>query len=141
MPEDGPARWMPDRTRKLPAWQVPRLWSAVGRGARGVCPACGTARLFSGYLKVTERCASCAAPLGQARADDAPPYFTIMVVGHLIIPAMLIVERVWTPELWVHSLLWVPLSAALAIGLLRPIKGMTVGVMTAMGMLTADGPG
>ena len=30
---------------------------------------------------------------------------------------------------------------AMVIGLLRPIKGKTVGVLTAMGMLTPEGPG
>ena len=26
-------------------------------------------------------CQNCGAPLGLARADDAPPYFTILIVG------------------------------------------------------------
>ena len=139
--EIAPVRWQPDRTRKVPAWPVPRVWQAMLRGAAGKCPACGETRLFRAFLKVTAKCAKCDAPLGLARADDAPPYFTILLVGHIIVPAMMVVERVWTPDLWVHTALWVPLSLILTIGLLTPIKGMTVGVMTAMGMLTEAGPG
>ena len=139
--DGAPVRWQPDRSTKLPAWPVPRLWDAVRRGACATCPACGKTQLFSGFLKIEPTCSACAAPLGLARADDAPPYFTIVVVGHIVVPAMLVVEKYWAPDLWVHMALWLPLTAALAIGLLRPIKGMTVGVMTSMGMLTADGPG
>ncbi len=97
--------------------------------------------MFRSFLKVEPVCATCTAPLGQARADDAPPYFTIVVVGHVVIPGMLFVEKTWTPDLWIHTAIWVPLSMAMVIGLLRPIKGMTIGVLTAMGMLTPNGPG
>ena len=139
--ESKPVRWLPDREQKLPTWPVPRVWDAMKRGALGACPACGGSRLFRSFLKVEPVCAKCTAPLGQARADDAPPYFTIVVVGHVVVPAMLFVEKTWTPDLWIHTAIWVPLSMAMVIGLLRPIKGMTVGVLTAMGMITPDGPG
>ncbi len=33
-------------------------------------------------------CPNCHAPLGLARADDAPPYFTILIVGHIVIPLL-----------------------------------------------------
>lgn len=136
-----PVRWTPDRTTKLPAWPVPKVMDALWRGARGQCPACGKGRLFAGFLKVRAECDACHAPIGLARADDAPPYFTIVIVGHIIVPLMLAVEKNWAPDLWIHTALWVPLSLGMAIGLLTPIKGMTVGVMTAMGMLTEAGPG
>ena len=139
--ESKPVRWLPDREQKLPTWPVPRVWSAMKRGASGACPACGGSRMFRGFLKIEAVCAKCTAPLGQARADDAPPYFTIVVVGHVVVPAMLFVEKTWTPDLWIHTAIWVPLSMAMVIGLLRPIKGMTVGVLTAMGTLTPTGPG
>ncbi len=141
MSESTPVRWQPDRSKKLPPWPVPRLWTALCRGAAGTCPACGGTRLFRRFLKVEPVCAKCTAPLGLARADDAPPYFTIVVVGHIVVPLMMVVERTWTPDLWIHSAIFIPLSLGLAIGLLQPIKGMTVGVMTALGMLTDAGPG
>jgi len=141
VPEGAPVRWIPDRAKKLPSWPVPRLWTALCRGATGHCPACGETKLFRRFLKVEPVCAKCHAPLGLAKADDAPPYFTIVVVGHIIVPLMLFVEREWTPDLWVHSAIFIPLSLGLAIGLLQPIKGMTVGIMTSLGMLTPEGPG
>jgi uncharacterized protein (DUF983 family) len=117
---------------------VPPLPIAVGRGLRGLCPACGQSRLFTRYLKVSPECPVCHAPLGLARADDAPPYFTIVAVGHIVVPSMLILERTVAPPLWVHAALWVPLTIVLALGFLQPIKGATVGLMLRLGMLKND---
>ncbi len=114
---------------------MPTLATAIGRGLCMRCPACGETRLFNGYLSVTPVCANCGAPLGLARADDAPPYFTIFVVGHVIVGSMLIVERTWQPPLWVHAAIWVPLTLVMTLLLLRPIKGATVGLMLKLGML------
>jgi uncharacterized protein (DUF983 family) len=91
--------------------------------------------MFNGYLRVIAECPNCHAPLGLARADDAPPYFTIIVVGHIVIPSMLILERTVAPPLWVDMALWLPLTLVLALALLRPIKGATVGLMLKLGIL------
>jgi uncharacterized protein (DUF983 family) len=100
-----------------------------------ICPSCGKTKLFAGYLKVTPVCSNCHAPLGLARADDAPPYFTIVIVGHIVISGMWSVERAYQPPLWVHAAIWLPLTVALTLLLLRPIKGATVGLMLSLGML------
>ena len=83
-------------------------------------------------------CQNCGAPLGLARADDAPPYFTILIVGHIVIPAMLILQREQNPPTWVMSAIFLPLTLFLALGLLRPIKGGTVGLMLRLNMLKSD---
>ena len=139
MTDIAPVRWQPSREQSKPAWPVPKMAEAMWRGACGHCPACGTTKLFRGYLKVMPQCSACAAPLGFARADDAPPYFTILVVGHIVVPLMLLVERAWAPPIWVHTAIWVPMTLVLALALLRPIKGATVGILTACGMLKPDG--
>ncbi len=97
--------------------------------------------MFSGFLKVVPACASCGAPLGSLRADDLPPYITIMIVGHFIVPMMLWMEKAVRPELWVHSVIWVPLTLGLTLALIRPVKGATVGLMTRLGMLGSDAKG
>ncbi len=106
----------------------------IGRGLRCRCPACGRARLFAGYLRVVDVCPGCGAPLGSARADDAPPYFTIFIVGHLVVGGMLIVERACAPPLWLHAAIWLPLTLVLSLLLLRPIKGGTVGLALRLGL-------
>jgi uncharacterized protein (DUF983 family) len=111
------------------------------RGACGKCPNCGGGRLFRGYLKVVESCRACEAKLGLLRADDAPPYFTILIVGHIVVPLMLMLERAYAPSLLLQTAIWVPVTLVLSLALLRPVKGATVGVMTACGMLQPAGNG
>ncbi len=134
----APIRWQPDRTIPEPPWPVPSLAVALGRGLVGRCPVCGKGRLFAGFLRVATECSNCHAPLGLARADDAPPYFTILIVGHIVIPAMLIMQKTMDPPTWLLSVIFVPLTIVLAIGLIRPIKGATVGLMLNFNMLKSD---
>ena len=134
----APIRWQPDRTTPKPPWPVPPLATALGRGLAGRCPVCGKGRIFDGFLRVAALCEQCGAPLGLARADDAPPYFTILIVGHIVIPAMLIMQKMADPPTWLLSAIFVPLTVILAIGLLRPVKGATVGLMLSFNMLKPD---
>ena len=108
--------------------------TAMLRGARGRCPVCGGGRLFRGHLRVVEACESCAAPLGRIRADDAPPYFTIFLAGHLLLPGVLWVEKTFQPAMWLHMALWLPLFAIACTLLLRPVKGATLAWMLRLGL-------
>lgn len=83
--------------------------------------------MFAGYLKVRGDCAACGLDLGSYRSDDAPPYFTILIVGHIVGPLMLIAEQQAQPPEWLHALLWVPLTLFLTLTLLPRIKGAVVG--------------
>ena len=71
-------------------------------------------------------CEACELALEPYRADDAPAYFTFFIV----VPLVLLVER-WgaEPPLWVHALLWLPLSLALALILLPRIKGAVIALL------------
>ncbi len=130
-------RWEPDRSIPENPWPMPSLGTAIARGLRGQCPACGKGRVFKGFLKVVGTCSACGAPLGLARADDAPPYFTILIVGHIVITLLFIMER-FTPPLWVVWATMPALTIALAVGLIQPIKGGTVGLMLNLNMLKSD---
>lgn len=134
-----PVTWKPDRTPKAVAWPVPPMGTALWRGVRGLCPACGQTHLFRGYLRVVDDCSHCHAPLGLIRADDLPPYMTIFVVGHIVIPSMFMVDRAYDPSDLLQAAIWVPVTLALCLGLLRPIKGATVGLMLKLGLLKARG--
>ncbi len=104
------------------------------RGGRRVCPSCGQAPLFRRYLKVADTCGSCGEELHHHRADDAPPYFTIFIVGHLVLPLALWVERLWQPEMWIHMALWLPLVVLATLLLLPVVKGVIVGLQWALFM-------
>jgi uncharacterized protein (DUF983 family) len=58
----------------------------------------------------------------------------IVIVGHILVPAALIVEVAYSWPLWLHALVWLPLTAILAVALLQPVKGAIVGMQWQMGM-------
>lgn len=128
-------RWEPPRdTADAAAGQPVGFWTSLARGAANRCPACGQGKVFRSWLKVVPECAHCHAPLGEIRADDAPPYFTIFLAGHILVPLVLMVERAWQPAMWIHMALWLPLFTVVCILLLRPVKGAVVGLMTRLGI-------
>src|SRR5438309_4020125 len=87
------------------------LMPAMRRGFFGRCPSCGEGRLFRAYLKVVDNCEKCGTELHHHRADDAPAYFTILIVGHFIIAGVLATEFVG-PGLpfWIPALVWSALA-------------------------------
>jgi uncharacterized protein (DUF983 family) len=115
--------------------QAARSWKqAMWRGFRRHCPNCGKGYMYRAYLKVADTCGHCGEELHHHRADDAPPYFTMFIAGHIVIPSMLIVERVWHPPLDVHFVLWTVLTLALTFALLPAVKGAIVGLQWALRM-------
>jgi uncharacterized protein (DUF983 family) len=108
-----------------------RVGTAMLRGFLNRCPNCGRGRLFRAFLKVEDHCSVCGEALHHQRADDAPAYFVILIVGHIVVPLVLAVEFALHPPYWVHLVLWLPLTLALALGLLQPIKGAIIGLQWA----------
>lgn len=108
------------------------------RGLRGTCPACGKGRMFTGYIKLRPTCGACATALEPHRADDAPMYFTILIVGHIVVPLMLLTEQLYSPADWVHMALWMPLTLVLSLAILPRAKGALVGLQWALGVRRND---
>ena len=73
------------------------------RGFRCRCPKCGKGHLFGKYLKVADHCEECGEEFHH-RADDFPAYLVIIVVGHIIVPAILAVESAYSPPVLVATL-------------------------------------
>lgn len=122
--DDAQAMSLPDRL----------VGQSLLRGWRRRCPACGKGKAFDGYLKVKDSCDQCCEELHHQRADDAPPYFTILLVGHTIIPLALTVEMNYQPAYWLQALVWLPLTLAFTLALLPRIKGALVGYQWALRM-------
>ncbi len=82
---------------------------AIKRGFAQRCPQCNGSALYGRYLKIRPTCDACGAAVGEIRTDDIAPYFTIMIVGHIIVPMVLWLEKFAAPPTWVH---WDDLAAA-----------------------------
>jgi uncharacterized protein (DUF983 family) len=136
MPVPAPIRWhATDRAANAVGYARPGLALAMARGAMARCPCCGRGRLFTTWLKQVAACAHCAAPLGLARADDAPPYFVIFIVAHLVIGTQVLTDVWLNLSLVTEAAIFLPLTLALCLGLLRPVKGATIGLMMQFGMV------
>ena len=117
-------------------------WPAIKRGCAGKCPSCGKGKMFRAYLKVNDTCPVCDTPLHHHRADDAPPYLTILVVGHLVGFLMLSVET-WndTLPIWLHAVVWPTLALVLCLALLPVFKGGLIAYQWALRMHGFGNPG
>ena len=100
-------------------------------GLRGRCPNCGEGLLFEGFLKITPRCEACGYDLAKADSGDGPAVFVIMIAGFLVSFAALYTEIAYHPPIWVHMVIWLPLTVVLCLALLRPLKGLMVAAQFA----------
>jgi uncharacterized protein (DUF983 family) len=123
--------------------EEPTMAVTLARGARCMCPACGTRALFRKYLKVVDTCAACGEPLHHHRADDMPAYIVMSIVGHIVVGLVLWAEFRYGWPVWLHLSLWLPLTVALTLALLQPVKGFIVALQWALrmhGFGTSRGP-
>jgi uncharacterized protein (DUF983 family) len=109
------------------------MMTAIIRGGGRHCPACGQTALFTSYLKVVQRCARCGAPLGLYPSDDAPPYITILLVLHVVVPLLLVLEQTTALPLWGYAAIVLPLATILTILLLPMVKGGLIGILFKLG--------
>jgi len=107
---------------------------SVLRGLRQKCPACGTGPIFRAYLKVNDACPECGEELHHHRADDAPPYFTMLITGHIVVGLMLGVAMHQDWPDWLHGIVWPSMVLILSLWLLPRIKGGLVGAQWALRM-------
>lgn len=91
-----------------------------------------------GYLTLRPACETCATALEPHRADDAPMYFTVLLVGHIVVPLMLVTEQLYSPADWIHMVLWMPLTLVLSLAILPRAKGALVGLQWALGVRRND---
>lgn len=117
------------------------LGLAMRRGFKCRCPNCGEGKLFRAFVKPVAHCSVCGEDYTPQRADDLPAYLTIVVVGHIVIGAFMGVEASTTLSLWAHMAIWGPLTLILALLLLQPIKGATIGLQWALFMHGFGGQG
>jgi uncharacterized protein (DUF983 family) len=110
------------------------IWAALKRGFRGRCPRCGEGKLFRAFLKVDNSCSACGLDFTPHRADDLPAYLVIVIVGHLMVPTVLMIETDFSPPTWLQLSIYLPLTLILSLLLLQPVKGAVVGLQWALRM-------
>ena len=84
--------------------------------------------MFTGYLKIADNCPVCGEELYHHRADDGPAYLTILVVGHLLAPAIHIAFTKFRPDPLVLATIFTIGCVGLSLYLLPRLKGLVVGI-------------
>ncbi|TBN13449.1 DUF983 domain-containing protein [Agrobacterium cavarae] len=97
-------------------------------GLQGCCPRCGRGRLFDGFIKLKPSCSACGLDYAFADAGDGPAVFVMLIVGFLIIGLALWFDSVFAPPVWLHALIWLPLTVIVSLLLLRKFKGIMVAL-------------
>ena len=100
----------------------------VSVGLRGRCPRCGDGALFDGLLTVKPKCGVCGLDNSFADAGDGPAVFVILIIGFVVVGLALWLEVNYSPPVWIHLLMWIPLATVLSLALLRGLKGLMIAL-------------
>ena len=100
----------------------------VRAALRGLCPRCGQGRLFDGFLKVRPECEVCGLDLSTIQTGDGPATFIMQIAGFVAVFSALVVEINFHPPMWLHLIVWLPMTAGLSLALMRPGRGLMIGL-------------
>ena len=84
--------------------------------------------MFDGFLTVRPRCPACGTDLSAQDSGDGPVAFIVLIVGAIVVALALLVEVSYSPPVWLHLLLWLPLTLALVLALMRPFKAVLIAL-------------
>ena len=110
------------------------------RGFIGRCPNCGKGPLLHRYLKVVSPCAACGHDNAQYPSDDAPPYFTILIIGHVVIAPLVVFPIIWRQPVSLILAVCMPAVFVLTLLLLPRVKGAVIGVQWAIRQNDGEAP-
>jgi uncharacterized protein (DUF983 family) len=97
-------------------------------GLAGRCPRCGKGHLFTGFLNLVPTCEVCGLDLKFADSGDGPAVFVTLFAGFIVVGLALWTEVTFEPPIWVHLIIFLPLTLVVCLGLLRPLKGILVAL-------------
>ncbi|WP_075997864.1 DUF983 domain-containing protein [Salaquimonas pukyongi] len=97
---------------------------SVGMAAR--CPRCGEGRLYKSLLVPVDRCAMCGLDMSFAEEGDGPAVLVILLLGGVVAGLALAFETLFHPPVWLHVLVWLPVTFGLSIYALRAMKGIMI---------------
>jgi uncharacterized protein (DUF983 family) len=95
----------------------------------GRCPCCGQGKLYRAYLKQVDACSACGEKFGEIRADDAAPWLTILIVGHVFLPLALIYAAASTLPSWASATILSALFAGLSLAILPRAKALFIAIL------------
>lgn len=95
-------------------------------GLRLKCPNCGEGKLLRAYLKQHDNCPNCQESFEEIRADDGPAWITILLTGHIIVPALFYLEKNHQLPLWQVAIILLTLACSSIYFILPRAKGLFI---------------
>jgi uncharacterized protein (DUF983 family) len=86
------------------------------------CPRCGKGRLFAGPIRLAASCSACGLDFSRMDVGDGFVVPILMVLGFSVIGAAIYVDFTYTPPLWLHAIIWPPVTLGLALVMTRYLK-------------------
>ena len=93
------------------------------RGFAKKCPNCGLFPIFLRYVKTHKKCSNCGINFSEYKPDDGPAYCTIFIVGHILIPLILLTEKNFSPSTTIQMIIWPLITIIITLWLLPKVKG------------------
>ena len=101
--------------------------NAIIRGA-GRCPRCGKGDFCIAISKLWTDIRYVVTYV-HFRTDDAPPWLTILIVGHITVPIILAIEGSVELSLWAELAIYLPLIILLTLAILPRCKGVILALL------------
>jgi len=95
-------------------------------GIAGRCPRCGKGKVFKSGLLPNDKCTACDLDLKFAEVGDGPAVLVILLLGPIIMMMALLLENTFSPPVWVHIVVWIPVTIVLSFLGLRAMKGIMI---------------
>jgi uncharacterized protein (DUF983 family) len=92
----------------------------------GLCPRCGAKTLFAGMARFAPSCSKCGLDFSSFNVGDGPAAFLTLILGTIVTAAAIALELTLHPPLWLHMLIWIPVTAAGVVLMLRAAKGALI---------------
>jgi len=94
----------------------------------GLCPRCGARTLYAGVTKFADRCSTCDLDFDKFNVGDGPAAFLTLIIGALVMIGAVTLTLTLAPPIWVHLLIWTPLTAIGIVFALRLSKAALVSL-------------
>ena len=107
-------------------WPLEASPSIAEVALKALCPRCGRRTLYAGYIRFAETCAHCGLDFTRFNVGDGPAAFLTLILGTLVVVMAIVLELTVHPPLWLHMLIWIPVTLAGVVLCLRAAKGALI---------------
>ncbi len=82
--------------------------------------------MYKSLLVPVDNCAVCGLDMSFAEEGDGPAVLVILLLGFVIAGMALAVHYLIAPPVWVHMIVWLPVTVILSIISLRAMKAIMI---------------